>query len=74
MAVLPLNVNDFARLALTGGSFEIDAAQLSQQDIVRIVSNAKAPGVRIIVNNAGLIPIDALVQIATVGKGVVVFQ
>jgi len=73
MAMLPLTVDDLARLAGRGGGFEIDAARVPHADIVRIVSHVVS-NARIVITNAQQIPIDGLVSIAAHGKGTVVFE
>jgi hypothetical protein len=44
MTMLPLTPDELVRLASYGGGFEIDAAQVSQADIVRIASYAGTSG------------------------------
>ena len=73
MAMLPLSVEDLARLAGRGGGFEIDAARVTHADIVRIVSHVVS-NARIVITNAQRIPIDDLVSIAAHGKGAVIFE
>ena len=74
MTMLPLTPDELVRLASYGGGFEIDAAQVSQADIVRIASYAGTSGAKILVTNARQIPIAELEAIAAHGKGNIVFQ
>jgi hypothetical protein len=74
MSMLPLTPDELVQLAAHGGGFDVDAAQLSQADIVRIASYAGTTGGKIVVNNARQIPFRDLTTIASYGKGNVVFH
>jgi hypothetical protein len=71
---LPLSTDELVRLAANGGGFEVDVAQFSQADLVRIAANTAASGAKIVIINARHISIDNLVQIAANGKGNIFFQ
>jgi hypothetical protein len=72
--MLGLSVDDFVRLALVGGGFEIDAQRVQVDDLVRIALAASSKGARLRIKNSQHIPINDLIRIALAGKGSTFFE
>jgi len=73
--MLPLNADDFVALAYAGGGFRLDASQFELKELVRIC-HAAADGraARIVIENASVLPIADLIQLAHASRGLASFE
>jgi hypothetical protein len=70
--MLNLTIDQLVQIAANGGGFEIDAARVTKEEIIRILRNgAKA---RFVIKNSHQILINDLVQIAANSGGNVFFE
>jgi hypothetical protein len=73
--MLPLQVDDFVNLAHAGAGFCLDASRLGLEDLVRVChAAADHRAARIVVENAGALSADDLLQLAYAAKGLVTFE
>lgn len=66
--------DELVQIASAGGGFSIDAAKLTNEEIISIASAASGRKSRITVLNVNMKTTDELVAIASAGNGCVVFD
>ena len=70
---MPMPTQDLVSIAAAGGGFRIEAQKYSTDDLVGIAAAASKHKPPIVLENAGYLPVNDLLMIATAGKGAVHF-
>ena len=74
MSLAKMPVDDLIRIAQAGGGFRLDATHRSLDELMQIATAAKTGGATVIFSGMSAYYADDLIQIATAGKGLVIFE
>jgi hypothetical protein len=72
--MLSISVDQLIQVASHGGGLELDAGQISKDDMLRILMAARPSNSRIVIKNSTRIQFSDLLQLASYGKGIVFFE
>ncbi len=74
MSLGEMSLDDLIRIAQAGGGFRLNATHRYPNELMQIATAAKTGGATVIFSGMSAHYTDDLIQIATAGKGAVIFE